>query len=456
MMVLINDKKLSKFVFRWPSRERRFLLWGFVLPLAFDFKKFEKTEGAVIQIILLCTSLAFGGLYVMLEEQSCKIIPYKSTLRRIVFIWWLYVAISPLPIFIFSVNIEQYLKVLLPFVLFGVALSVMCSLERRMIEPSVVFNMLLWAGILGAVWRVIYAICVTGLRIETIRWQILHPSIPFLLGFGIAGYYLKQHIALSSIALLMGTSIAVLSVTRSYIITIFFIFLGVFSLEIRKYSIFSVIQRMLRGRVIFNTLFIFAIAVIMIIYFRPDIISIWTRRFTEHSALNGIDLTLITRVAEFKGQLNLLTSNYLTLLIGNGIGNNYQWDFSTLTQLPFKVDQDISWFSGHSTWVYTFFSSGLLLGAIFPLVLIIGAKNGYNAATQQFRTIHSEYNVTAFIVFMSYFGQSFTSNLLHERYGAMILGIVVGAMFIYNKREKEIKVKTEKRNQVKLKFDSTP
>ena len=434
----------SKLGFRLPSRERRLLLWGFVLPLTFDFKKFEETEGTVIQIILLCMTLAFGGLYVLLEEQSSKISPYRSTLRRIVFIWWLYVAISPLPVFIWGVNIEQYLKVLLPFVLFGVALSVMCSIERRMIEPSVVFNMLLWAGLLGPVWRVIYAIGVTDLSIETIRWQILHPCIPFLLGFGVAGYYLKRHLVLSSIALLMGLSIAVLSVTRSYIITLFFIFVGIFALEIRKVSFLYGIRRMLRGGGVLRTSIILILAIIIVVYFRPDIISVWVRRFSEHSTWNGIDLTLITRIAEFKGQLNLLTSNYLTLLIGNGIGNNYHSDFSILTQLPFKVDEDINWFSGHSTWIYTFFSSGLLLGPVFPLVLIIGAKNGYKAATQQFKTIHSACNVTAFIVFMSYFGQSFTSNLLHERYGALILGVVVGTMFINERRESNIKDETIK------------
>ena len=449
MMLPSYHKIFTEFGFRRPSQERRLLLWGFVLPLAFDFKKFEDTEGTFIQIILLIMTLVFGGIYVLLEEQSFKFNPYTSKLRPIVLIWWLYIAISPLPIFIWDVNIEQYLKVLLPFVLFGVSLSVMCSIERRMIEPSVVFKMLLWAGLLGAIWRVIYAIGLTGLSVDTIRWQILHPSIPFLLGFGIAGYYLKRHLVLSSIALLMGLSIAILSVTRSYIITLFFIFLSVFLIEIRKFSLLTVIQKILSGRVIFHTFFILSIAVLMMIYFRPDIISVWTIRFTEHSALNGIDLTMVTRIAEFKGQLKLLTQNYLTLLIGNGIGNNYQLDYTTLTQLPFKVDQDMSWFSGHSTWVYTFFSSGLLLGAIFPLVLILGAKNGYNAATQQLRTINSACNITAFIVFMSYFGQSFTANLLHERYGALILGIVVGTMFIYNNREKEFKVETEKLIRIK-------
>ena len=275
MILPTHYERWSKFGFRWPSRERRFLLWGFVLPLTFDFKKFEETEGTAIQIILLCMTLAFGGLYVLLEEQSSKINPYRSTLRRIVAIWWLYVAISPLPVFIWGVNIEQYLKVLLPFVLFGVALSVMCSIERRMIEPSVVFNMLLWAGLFGAAWRVIYAIGVTGLRIETIRWQILHPSIPFLLGFGVAGYYLKRHIVLSSVALLMGLSIAVLSVTRSYIITLSFIFVGIFALEIRKFSFLSGIRRMLRGGGIFRSLIILTLAIIIIVYFRQDIISVW-------------------------------------------------------------------------------------------------------------------------------------------------------------------------------------
>jgi hypothetical protein len=209
-------------------------------------------------------------------------------------------------------------------------------------------------------------------------------------------------------------------------------------------------QRILSWRVIVYTLFILTIAIVMMINFRSDIISVWTLRFTEHSALNGIDLTMVTRIAEVKGQLSLLTQNFLTLFIGNGIGNNYQLDFSTLTHLPFKLDQDMSWFSGHSTWIYTFFSSGLLLGAIFPLILMIGAKSGYNAATHRFRTINSPCNITAFIVFMSYLGQSFTTNLLHERYGALILGIIVGTMFIYSKRKKECNMESIKFSRIKV------
>ena len=434
-MISLQYNRLSKLAFRWPTLERRFLLCGFILPLTFDFKKLDETEGTVIQVILLIMTLGFGGLYVFIEEQSCKIISYQSKLRNYVLIWWFYLFISPLPIFIWHVNVEQYLKVLLPFVLFGVALSVMCSIERRMVEPSILFIMLLWAGLLGAVWRAIYAIGITGLRIETIRWQILHPSIPFLLGYGIAGYYLKNNLVWSSLALFMGMCVAVLSVTRSFIISLFFIFMGIIALEIQKSSILFCIRRILQGRVLFKTLFILLLAVMLTVCFRPDIISDWTGRFVDHRNFNGTDLTLITRIAEIKGQVSLLTHNYLTILIGNGIGNTYQWDYSTLSQLPFKVDQDISWFSGHSTWVYPFFSSGILLGIIFPIILIVGAKKGYHSATQQFKTIRSNYNVTAFIVFMSYFGQSFTTNLLHERYGGLILGIVVGAMFIYDGRE---------------------
>lgn len=443
MKLLVHNVNFYNFSFRPPSLERRFLLWGFILPLTFDFKKIDETKGTYIQIILLCLALIFGGLYILLEEQSTKLTPYQSTLRRITLIWWLYLLLSPLPVYLWKVNIEHYLKVLLPFILFGVSLSVMCSIERRMIAPSVIINMLLWSGLLGSVWRVVYAIVIAGLKFETIRWQILHPSIPFLLGFGVAGIYLKKNIKLSSISLLTGISIAILSVTRSYIISIFLIFIGILALELRNRSLLSCVRR-----IIFvgasSTLLILAIAITITIHFRPNVLSVWTKRLTEHSAQNGLDLTLITRIAEIKGQMELLNQNYLTLFLGNGIGYSYEWDPSTLSELPFKIVSGLSWFGGHSSWIYTFFSSGLILGAIFPFLLVFVLKRGYDATSQHIKFSSKNRSVIPFLIFMSYFGQSFTTNLLDERYGALILGIVIGSIFLYGNRELGIKQKVDK------------
>ncbi len=426
---------LRSYIFRWPSLERRIILWGAVFPLAFDFKKFGEDGGVVIQSILVGLTLIFGGLYVLLEELSPRLTTHRSILLRVTIIWWIYLIISPLPVFISGVNIEHYLKVVLPFILFGLALLIMCSIERRNVDPFIVLNMLLWAVFFAVIWRVVYVVGIEGLSLDGIRWQILSPGIPYLIGFGITGIYLKERKTLSYSALLLGIGIAALSVTRSYIISLLFILAGLLIIEAQKRSLLSAI--VLAAKIAFGGTLIIMIGAVVVSYFRPDTIFIWTSRMMGHTNTSGMDLTLITRLAELKGQWTALTQSATTVLIGNGIGADYQWDQDILAALPFDMVRNPEWFAGHSTWSYPFFSSGLIFGLIPPLIIISSVGYGCMLVMQRCADDLSAGEVMSFIISLAYLGQSFTSNLFSERYGALILGVVVGSMFIYGNRERK-------------------
>lgn len=431
-MVITLQQKL---IFRRISLNRRLLLWGLIMPLAFDFKKIGETGGTFIQIILVFITFVCGGLYILLEQQSSKLLPYRSKLRHVTLIWWIFIISSPIPVFAWGVDKEHYLKVLLPFVLFGLGLSIMCSVERRMADPAILVEILVWAGLIGTTWRVLYAIVLGGLDLQTIRWQILGPSVSLLVGFGSAGLYMKDRKILASISLLLGLIVSVLSVTRSFLISVFFILGTIFAIELRSRSMSAALRRITSGKFLISAILIVACSLVLATYFRPDIISLWVSRITEHEAASGLDITMVTRIAEIKGQWTALCHNVATLMLGNGIGSYYEWDQNILSELPFKLVSDLQWFGGHSTWVYTFFSSGVLTGAILPVLLIYGLKSGYIAAARRLHCGAAAGSITAFLIYVSYLGTSFTTNLMNSRYGALIMGLILGTMFLYGRRQ---------------------
>src|SRR5690606_14740610 len=60
--------------------------------------------------------------------------------------------------------------------------------------------------------------------------------------------------------------------------------------------------------------------------------------------------------------------------------------------------------------------------------------SAFMAASAHLRKGRYREAVIVLVVYLSYFGQSFTANLLHERYTGVILGILAGASLIYRGR----------------------
>ncbi len=413
--------------FRRANLTRRALLVGFLVPLALDVKKIGEDSGSFLQVLMLVATLFCGVLYLMLEWSSTSRRTYKSSLRPTTIAWWVFITVSPFPVLIWVVPIDHYLNVLLPFLLFGVALSVMSAIERRNVDPKIVLDILVWGALLSTVWRALYAVVISGLSIETMRWQILGPAVPFLIGYGVAGLYLARRRAMALVALSIGAAIVAISVTRSYLITVLFVFVGILLIEARRRSLVRAGSVSMKMLLLLVTAGMAAVAAVWFV--RPDVVGVWIERLTGQTTDTGLDITMVVRFAEYRGQLDALSRNVYTLLIGNGIGANYVLNDDLLATLSFQLNDSAAWFGGHSTWIFTFFSSGLILGAVVPIVLLLVLVRGYFTSASRYMLANDSCKV--FIIYLAYMGQSFTANLMNERYGALILGVVAGSILIY-------------------------
>ncbi|GMV68718.1 MAG: hypothetical protein AMXMBFR76_11570 [Pseudomonadota bacterium] len=409
------------------------------MPLALDVKKIGEEGSSALQTLLVAVSLLCGAVYVMAEWLSRDIRSSSSALRTVNALWWTYIALTPLPMLFWGVDPVHYLKVLLPYVLFGAGLTVMVAVERRRVDPAYLVDILLWACLLSTLWRVLYAIAISGLAIETIRWQILGPGVPFLIGYGVAGLYLRRRRTLSAIALSIGLAVALLAITRSYVISAAFVLAGLLIVDSRRRSA----RRAARtgARLLVSVAVIATIAVVLTDAVRPGFLEVWFARLFHQQAEGGLDITLITRLAEYNGQIEAFTRNVWTFIFGNGIGADYAADTSVLQLLPFQVEHTTHWFAGHSTWVYPFFAGGLLFGLLIVLVVLGGVVRAFTAASINATKHGSRDAVLVLTVYLAYVGQSFTANLFHERYTGVILGIVVGASLIYAGRVRAVKVR---------------
>ena len=438
-------KTFKENVFRSPGRDRRIFLYGFLLPLALDVKKFVDQIDSTFQVILVVVSLISAGFYFTLEWFSRDIRFARSKLRSFTALWWMFIAFSPLPVWLWYVDLVHYLKVLLPFVLFGVGLVVMIGVERRRVDPMFLIDLLLWASLLSTFWRIVYAIYIGGLSIETIRWQILSPSTPFLIGYGIGGLYLRRRFKLSAFALLVGLCSALLSITRTYILILFAVLLGLCVIEMRKRSLKGVIKTSIRVGV--GIVIIGFVGGAITQHVRPEFFEIWVQRIFKHQVAGLLDITLVTRIAEYSGQFQALKKNAWTLLIGNGIGSDYTWDAKILSLLPFSAAHTTRWFAGHSTWIYPFFANGIIFGTIVPVLMIGVLLSGFKAASTPEKNCGKINAILPFLILLAYFGNSFTANLFHERYTGIILSVVSSSVIILRGNLRQRSPKLDRKGQ---------
>jgi len=401
---------------------------GFLTPLALDVRKFGDSTDSTLQAILVAITVSCGALYVVQSWLSKNICNYRSRLVVVSAVWWLYLLVTLVPIVHFSVDLGHYIKVLLPYLLYGIGLLVVAAAERRRIDPGSLLKILVWASIISTLWRVVYAIAIAGLDMETVRWQILGPGIPLLIGFGCAALYLQRSTILALASLSIAVLVVLLSITRSFLISAFLVAAGLLLVEARWRSMARAVLAGLKwfAASLFAVMVLFMAGAVL----RPGFAEVWTARLFHSGAESGVDLTLLTRLAEYSGQMSALTQDVTTLLIGKGMGAMYYSSLEFAYMLPFMADEPAQWVAGHSTWVYPIFASGVVFGLTIPVVSIWTLVTGLTATSPS----GSRNAIVYFAIYLAYLGQSLTSQLFGERYGALILGVVSGALFVYSGR----------------------
>ena len=334
-----------------------------------------------------------------------------------------------------GVVFERYIRVFFPLLLCGISFLIICKFQKHLIDPNEIIKPLLFASLTSVLWKFYYATQVAGIDIYKMRYQIVATggSI-FILSYVIVDLVIKNRIKLLHIFAIFAVSISgLLSITRSLIITLFFLCCGYLWIAFQT-SFHKNIQRA------------FLIVLVIILVFipswyigekiRPGMSQAWIDRilFQQLGSFLTADITLLTRLAEWSGQWKSLASNVISLLFGRGLGSEYFWDPLYFRQLSsamrFHEFYDKSgWYSGHSMWVYSIYSGGLLFGWIIIAISFLSLFR-VMAVIRKMSLINAPFLQTIapllFFVILGFISQGFTSSPLSNRYFAIIVGLVFG------------------------------
>lgn len=409
----------------------RVLVWVYVFSFAFDFK--GDVGGSTIQFIYAGLALvsAISFIFVSMHRRfRCK-----TAMAGLVRLWWLYLLSTLLTAVIAQVEWGRYIRVVFPTILAGISLLIIREVAVRNASPFEVIRPLLFAAVASIFFRAFYAVFVAGIDMEDMRYQILSPAIPFLIGYGVWLIFERRRLRLIPLlGFTASIAVVILSITRTYLLSVAALALGFFVLSVRDNLVRNV-NRFL----ILIILFLAGIpALIAVIYLRPDFAEIWRLRLFHLQTATGGDITLLTRLAEYSGQWYELTSNFISLLFGRGVGSTYVWSDAYNTLLAAYVPEMqqygevSSWYGGHSLWMYSIYTGGVLFGWMVPLVFIWTLKISYAAAIRSKShdiTLWHRYTSLPFFLFLAYFAQTFVRDNFVERFEGLILGILCGLSF---------------------------
>lgn len=342
-------------------------IWLFLVPLALDFKGAEDAASHITQILLVAPSVGAGCLLLMIAPRFER----RSHMRKLVTFGLLATVLGSVVTQIMQGNdAGNYLRVLLPFLLFMLGYFVAChpwsDVRLAQFEKA-----LFWAMVVSLMFTFAYGIA-TGGGLDKVRFHIV--SVVFL---GLQGVLLHEFVVAHrhprfAIALFLVTVvIELLSVTRSLLVGTALLFALATWLSAPSF------KHLLRAatRALLMCLLV-GVAVAGVAALMPGVSAHWTQRiFASEKTEAGVDPTTITRLAEIKNQYDQVTSTSGSLLTGEGYGHPYRYSPTYLADLQGTMSaKDFfaihEWVAGHNFWVYQLFAGGLLFGLGMPLAIL--------------------------------------------------------------------------------------
>lgn len=240
---------------------------------------------------------------------------------------------------------------------------------------------------------------------------------------------------LAALGMLYFLSIVTLSVTRGYLVSLAAVFL-VSVLTARAQRGAFIASKMLR-RIFVITLAVFTSVGLLAFLLPNDVSQRWFGRLSGEKSSTGQEITLLYRLAEFKGQYDELTRSPATVFAGRGFGARYIFDEDLLSVLEFisRDETKDSTNGSDSTWGYPIFAHGVILGTLFLGSVLMLALS----AIKTCRTIKAS-GPEAFQVyfvgfsFAAFMGISLTANIFGERLGAVAIGSLA-ALALHQRRK---------------------
>lgn len=404
-------------------------LFLFLCGLALDFRATGDSGPSIVQYLFLGASFA-GGVGVIvcgLVLSHGRIAVGSRFGLRVLLITLAFCAWAPVALVVSSDTAHgDFLSVFLPYLLYGQSVLATLLALQVGIQERTIIRALLVVSAVSCAWRLVYALTLGGVELSSARWQILSPALPLILGASVAALNSRTHRQLAIVGLVYFLGIVTLSITRSYLVSLMFVLLA------------TVVTTRGRGRALFTGKALgrmalvgigIGIALSVLILVLPDEVGDrWLIRLSGEKADSGQEITLLYRLAQFKGQYDELTASSATMVAGRGFGARYVFDEGLLSALEFISPDEVkdSTNGSDSTWGYPIFAHGLVFGPLFLgsflAAVLLSVRNARALATT------GPVNFPAYFIcysLVALFGISLTGNIFGERLGGVIIGALV-------------------------------
>lgn len=404
-------------------------IWFFLLPLAFDYKATDANTGHFAQFIFVLPAIAAGIALLLIAPRFHE----RSRLRSIV-TWSMILCVfgSIVAQLVQDNDTGNYLRVLLPFILFMLGYLVACRpwSEFRIAQFE---KALFVANVISLLFTLVYGMA-TGGDLDDVRFRILSVTLLGLQGVLLHEFIVAKRYSLFTVSIFaLSVIIELLSVTRSVMVgtvLLFLIAMGLSAPSIRH------IWRAMSRTVIIGAVLAGVAGAAALAF--PSVAEHWAQRiFFSEETRSGKDPTTITRLAEMRDQYDQVTADPTTLLFGEGYGHYYRYSPLYLPDLAGQIsEKDFyainEWAAGHNFWVYQLFAGGLLFGIGMPLATLAALAVCF-FSYRYWRSVVPDAPMLpvlgrAIMLFAALPATSIGGNPLGPRFSGLIFGVALGLM----------------------------
>ncbi|RKT26190.1 hypothetical protein B0G69_1928 [Paraburkholderia sp. RAU2J] len=404
-------------------------IWLFLLPLALDYQATDANTGHFAQVGLILPAVVAGVALLLIAPRFHE----RSRLRSVVTISMLLCVFGSIVAQLVQDNdTGNYLRTLLPFVLFLLGYLVACRpwSDYRLAQFE---KALFVANLISLVFTFFYGMA-TGGGLDDVRERIISVTLLGLQGVLLHEFIVARRFSVLRVAVFAATIVVEwLSETRSVVVGTALLFL--LALALSAPTIRHVWRALARSLVVGAVL----VGMVGIVAWSfPSVAQPWTQRiFASQESVSGTDPATITRLAEMRDQYDQVTESADTLLFGEGYGHYYRY---SPVYLPYLADsfseQDFyainEWAAGHNFWVYQFFAGGLVFGIAMPLAML-AALAICVFSYRHWRSIVPNAPLLpvlgrAVMLFAALPATTIGGNPLGSRFSGLIFGVALGLM----------------------------
>ncbi|PXW29157.1 hypothetical protein [Paraburkholderia caballeronis] len=402
-------------------------IWMCLLPLALDYKAPDAQSGLAAQWLVVIPALGSTLILVMIAPRFTHPAPLRTFVATAVA---LSIGGSVVTQLAQGNDVGNYLRVLLPFMLFALGFVATCG-PWKPLRVAQMEHALWYANVLCLVFTLVFGLAVGG-PLHDVRYRIVSPTMLGLQAVLLHQFIVARRFSVTTVLVFIATLlIELLSVTRSLLVGT--ALLAMFATWIASPSLRHLLRASLRA---LGALLCIALIAASSAWFAPEVADHWAQRvFAAKQTSAGRDPTTITRLAEMRDQFDQVTSSAGTLLFGEGYGHEYRYSPIYLPDLQGQIsEKDFyaiqDWTAGHNFWVYQLFAGGIVFGIGLP-VAVLGALLRAGFACRRWRRVAPRDPMLgpfgrAVMLLAAMPATSIGGNPLGARFSGLVYGVALG------------------------------